>query len=499
MAKQDIFPHRKDTALVLYFQYEPANSGTGKTGFTIEAARDGSNIDSSGFSIAEVDATNNPGLYELTIPASDLDTAGEHHVSVYETASASDVWSWHFRVTTNGELQGSSGSAEFTATASDGRVTDGTNNIEGATVKILDSSGVEIAEVFETDSNGLWGPVAFSADGTYTMVVYANGFATKRDTIVVSGSLSTVTGPASDIVLSAVSSASTSLTASQMLAYARRQFANQHGADVDAILYRAINNALVRVALDTYVERFEEDGLLHLKPAYSTGTVDLTQDSATVTLSGGTFPSWVSAGDEIVIKGKYREISSRDSGTQLTLVDTWGESTESSVSYQVERNKYSLPNDFLKMNYLYYGTNDVLGPSYVGKNFLFQRRSRFVTSGFSHQYVAIGDDSLWVWPPGSSESDIPFSYVRHPTLVSNESDSVDWYHHMREVLERAIDYQLSRMGGCVAGESGECHQAYLDAIDSFAIGRPEFTDMNPYNSSYHGDPNPDFVGTPVDA
>jgi len=499
MSKQDVFPHRLDTQLVFYFQYEPANSGTGKSAFTVEAARDGANISTSGWTTAEVDATNNPGLYTLTIPATSLDTAGEHHVSVYETASESDVWSWHFRLTTDGTLQGSSGSAEFTATASDGRVTDGTNNIEGATVRILNSSGVEVAERFETDSSGLWGPVAFSADGTYTMVVYADGFVTKRDTIVVSGSLATVTGPGSDISLSAVASSSTTLTASVMLAYARRQFANQHGSDVDAILYQAINNSLIKIACDTYVERFEEDGLLALKPYYATGTVDLTQDSAIVTFNSATLPSWVSAGDELVVGGKYREIASRDSDTQVTLADVWGEATASAQSYQLERNRYSLPNDFMKMNYLYYGASDIYGPRFVGKNYLQQRRSRYATVGTRNQLVAIGDDTLWVWPPGSAEADIPFSYTRHPTLIANASDTVDWYHHMREVLERGIDYQLSRMGGTVAGDSGECLRAYLDAIDSFNIGRPEFTDMDPINTSFAGDPNPDFVGTPVDA
>lgn len=80
--------------------------------------------------------------------------------------------------------------------------------------------------------------------------------------------------------------------------------------------------------------------------SYSTGTVAVTEDSATVTLTDGTWPSTVASGKyrfSLGTSDPWYEVSSRDSGTQITLVDNYIDDTETEASFIVHKPHYSLP------------------------------------------------------------------------------------------------------------------------------------------------------------
>jgi hypothetical protein len=81
---------------------------------------------------------------------------------------------------------------------------------------------------------------------------------------------------------------------------------------------------------------------LEVHGAYETGTVAVTL--GVVTLTGGTFPSWAAQGDLWVNDGYY-PVSTRDTSTQVTLVDTTltGLSGE---TYSLKHREYDLPDDF---------------------------------------------------------------------------------------------------------------------------------------------------------
>jgi hypothetical protein len=81
---------------------------------------------------------------------------------------------------------------------------------------------------------------------------------------------------------------------------------------------------------------------LTLNAAYSTGTVAVS--SGVVTLTSGTFPSWAASG-VVVISGIGYEVDTRDSGTQVTLVDT-SYSVATGTSYVLDQRDYDLPDDF---------------------------------------------------------------------------------------------------------------------------------------------------------
>lgn len=86
---------------------------------------------------------------------------------------------------------------------------------------------------------------------------------------------------------------------------------------------------------------------------YSTGTI--TVASGVVTLSSGTFPSWAASGElTIDATGITYEVSTRDSNTQVTLVDT--SVTQATASnYEIAQTIYSLPDDFggMKGEFIY--------------------------------------------------------------------------------------------------------------------------------------------------
>lgn len=83
---------------------------------------------------------------------------------------------------------------------------------------------------------------------------------------------------------------------------------------------------------------------LTMTAPYNTGTVAVS--SGVVTLSGGTFPAWAADGVFIINAVAY-VVSSRDSGTQITLENTSSDADASSgASYELAREFYTLDDDF---------------------------------------------------------------------------------------------------------------------------------------------------------
>lgn len=90
---------------------------------------------------------------------------------------------------------------------------------------------------------------------------------------------------------------------------------------------------------------------LTLRADYRTGTVAVTNASAVVTLSSGTFPSTMIAGWKFKIESgadtdDLYEVLTRDSGTQITLTRAFSGTTASGLSYIVYQDLISLPSNF---------------------------------------------------------------------------------------------------------------------------------------------------------
>ena len=85
-----------------------------------------------------------------------------------------------------------------------------------------------------------------------------------------------------------------------------------------------------------------KQGEITIYPSYDTGTVSAV--SGVVTLSGGTFPTWAANGDLWMDGGRY-DIASRQSNTQITLVDTTA-TVSPGTSYTLTYTYYDMPTDF---------------------------------------------------------------------------------------------------------------------------------------------------------
>jgi hypothetical protein len=86
---------------------------------------------------------------------------------------------------------------------------------------------------------------------------------------------------------------------------------------------------------------------LQLSLPYAVGTVTIA--SGVVTLAGGgTWPTWAANGSLQTSAGRH-EVSTRDSGTQVTLSDT-SVTLAAGATYTIYRDTYDLPDDFGRMH-----------------------------------------------------------------------------------------------------------------------------------------------------
>jgi hypothetical protein len=116
---------------------------------------------------------------------------------------------------------------------------------------------------------------------------------------------------------------------------------------------------------------------------YSTGTITLTEDDATVTLADGTWPSWAVQGS-LYYNGHEYSIASRTDNTNIELDAAWGDDTASGVSYELRRVGYDLPDDFGQPDsWFTYDASHARKPlNRVAANRLLAMRSGCTTSGY---------------------------------------------------------------------------------------------------------------------
>jgi hypothetical protein len=471
------------TSLRDEFWYRSKTTFTGVTGkvqanFTIKLSKNGvGNQSTTGITITEVDATNNPGLYAIVVSGSTGFTAatGEYTLTINDTSSPEYSWESTFVVTSDGTGLGTLGGASFTSTTGNGRVTDGTSALNAATVYIRDPAGV-LYTLATTNSSGQWGPVYFDRDGTWTGYVQKAGYSVASFSIVTSGA--TATGPGADVSIPAISIGS-GLTLGELMSYGRMQVRDSVGTKADTQLKSAINDALGMIARERKWPWYDRQGTMKLNGAYSTGTLALTQTSAVVTLTGGTFPTWVSSDCCLEVNGQWHRISTRDSGTQVTLVTAWGEASVAASTYTVFQDEYALPSDCLRFGRIFPGTGWVYGGEPTSFEGVLAAKN---AAAWNQRYPCawgIHKDRFVCWPWPSTDTNLQFVYSIKPAVLTSTTDAADWDPVQLEVLQRAIDYQCAlRFGATVSGDPNGCMARYQAALAKAAP-----TDKTPRSSN----------------
>lgn len=450
------------------------NSGapvTGKTNasFTKRLSKNATgNQSTTGITVTEVDATNNPGWYNVTVSGTTgfVSATGEYSLEFIDASDSTKRWNGTIRVTSDGTGAGSWGDASFTAVASNGRIMSGGSPLSGATVKILDANSALYVQT-TSDASGLWGPVYFpSGTASYTISVQKSGYTIATATLTTSGS--TATGPGADISLTAASASSTFL-ASNLWAYALRMMKNASGTEADTIAQQAVDDALEMISLARKWPYFHGDssgmpGRISLNTAYSTGTIAVSNGGTTVTLTGGTWPTWAASG-EIRIDGVWCPVLTRDSSTQLTLRSTWNGSAQSGATYTLAQFAYSLPTDLQRLDVILDDKNRPWRSAPCSLATLQVQKTALVFGQVTPSMHAVAKDKLWVWPYPSADTQLNVMYYRRPAKLTSGSDTADWDPMHEALLRRAIDFQCALRTDCVAGPTDECRNNYFEALD----------------------------------
>lgn len=462
------------TTLYDYFIYP--TSGLVDGDFTKQVDKNGIAGSTTGITIAQVGSTQ---AYAVTINGSTgfVSATGQYNMQIYRTASPTDRWQSIVRVTSDGSGGGTTGTTGFTSSTNNGRVTDGTNPLQNAQVVFTRPSGGGFYTSLLTTSLGNWGPVYFDADGTWPFTVQLAGYSQGSGSVTVSSGVPT--GPGADVALSTVSAGT--LTLSLLTAHARRMFRDRTGSKSDAELTETVNNALMMLASEHQWPWYQTVGRINLFSSYSTGTVAITSGTSTVTLTGGTFPSNLvsSVGPvEIYINGMYHRLSAVASGT-ATLVNAWTEDSYSG-GYTIAQIEYALPTDLRQLSKISATNQWIWGPNPISRFMLEEIRQTWSPSATSPPAMwAIERDRLVVWPPADDDRMCNLLYQRKPAELVSPADLADWDANLRELLFKAIDYQVACLGDCVAGDKQETFKSYRESLSRCIDQDRWATNMNP--------------------
>jgi len=465
-----IYAARGVTWRDFFLHLDAAGAGViGKTSsdYTIRLAKNGANQAIAGLTLTEVSAANNPGLYAVSVDAGAGFVAadGTYSLSIAYTADLTKTWEQTVVVNTDG-LPATSG-VSFTASASNGRAMSGASPLALATVII--TSGSTIVAVLTTDALGVWGPVYFTADGTYGVTVQASGYSSATGTITISGGATIATGPGIDLTLTATTN--NPLAASELWAYFTRQARDVSGNKASTERQQGVQDALEMLAKEGQWNWLLRRGYLALKGAVSY-TATLTNGSAVVTIAG-TWATWAASG-RVLVNSQVIDVLSRDSVTQLTL-DAPFIGTSGSYAVVLFQDEYALPDNTLWFHQLIPFQRWAWGGNPESPEVFFQRQSGMMYGQQFPSCWTVHAGKLCLYPYPSNDATLAYTYYIQPTALTTGTDIADWDPAQVEVLRRAIDVQVvNRYGSCAGGDADTIFRRYKEAL-----ARARSTDREP--------------------
>jgi hypothetical protein len=255
------------------------------------------------------------------------------------------------------------------------------------------------------------------------------------------------------------------LTFDVLQAYARRQFTDRVGTKADTEIEQSINDALAMIAKERRWPWFLTPGAISTKATYSTGTITCTLDSTSVTLSGGTFPTWAASG-ELSVNGQWYTISTRNSGTTITLAQAYPHATGTFAAnnWRVYQDAYTLPTDCMNFHRPLYGKTASWRPSATSYESFLELKTDWLMSQQGASHYCVRKNTIMLTPAPTEQRVLNFCYYRKPAVISASGETADWDAMHVDVLFRAIDHQLSLRGPCQAGNPGQTMAAYKQAV-----------------------------------
>lgn len=150
---------------------------------------------------------------------------------------------------------------------------------------------------------------------------------------------------------------------------------------------------------------------------YSTGTVAVTDDSTTVTLTTGTWPSWVASDATLVIADTSYGVASRTDGADIELDEAWSAGTDAAAAYSIHYHPedYELNAQFggLRGEITYDDASRFQPVPVISEGQIMTLRARDTTRTGKPQFVAVRSAGI---PSGTSAGQ------RHDLLIWPEPD-----------------------------------------------------------------------------
>ena len=418
------------------------------------------NLSTAGLTITEVSAANNPGVYDILVPAALIATNGSYTLVVFVTADQTFSYSQEYLVTTDGTPSGA-GSLTFTPTAANGRIVNASGTaLSGATV-YLSYSGYITS--FVSDASGLWGPWATSPSvGTVVMTVTKSGYGTQTSSLTVGAS--SVTGPLIDIGLTAVATIATTV-ASELWAFAKRMANNKPGTQADIKYKQLVNDAIDRLAMEKSWNWYTRKGFISVETPYATGTIALTQGATTCVLTGGSFPTWAATGRLYINGVPVLNVASRNSTTSLTLAANFGGAT-ASYTYTLFLDNYALEANAFEFISVMSGQNWPYAAGACTIERLWELQDSWAGNAARAPWsFAIAGGRMHLYPYPSTAAQVSYIYRARPAPLDADTDIADidpvWIHTLRHLISF---YVCTYFGESVTGDAASCLSLYNDSL-----------------------------------
>lgn len=195
-------------------------------------------------------------------------------------------------------------------------------------------------------------------------------------------------------------------------------------ASADAVTLRhakrAIDEAYYQICNARLWHYYMTVGRINTVASYDTGTVAYTHSTRTVTLTGGTFPSWAAQG-VIQIDGIEYQVTERTSGSAIILSvnSNPGANVSSGTAYTIYRDTYTLPVDFTSMGTLFDVANGSILTKLEVNEWNLMRRNQ-LTADLPRYYCITQDPdyqgvlALRLNPPPDAIYVLDYPYRRKP-------------------------------------------------------------------------------------
>lgn len=215
------------------------------------------------------------------------------------------------------------------------------------------------------------------------------------------------------------------ITAMDMQERLLRQMGGTSEPQVIADIRTAIRSAMRSLSAEHAWPYYFDHYYLATNESYTTGTISYVASTRTVTLTGGTWPSWAAYGS-LIIDTFHARVDRVSSSTVLTVISEDAPVADFSGSFTMYQYRFLLP---VGLNIYKIGKIQVdqanwlefVPPSIfetdVRKQYLVSGgRPRYFT--VSRDFRGVGQQVLSLWPYPTTVMRLRFGYVRHPNDIS---------------------------------------------------------------------------------